>query len=94
MDTFNKILFLPYKTYCSRTTGEFISRISDAKNAGDTIATYIFNFLIDILTITFTLIILFNISVTFSLIFLIMYLLYFLIYSYLDKDYAKSNNIM
>lgn len=89
LDTFNKILFLPYKTYCSRTTGEFISRISDAKSAGDTIATYIFNFLIDILIITFTLIILFNISIIFSLIFIIIYFLYFLIYSYLDKDYAR-----
>ena len=86
--TFHNIISLPYKYYCSRTTGEIISRINDLTIVKNMIATVLFVVFIDIPITLITIIFLLKLSKELFLISLIIYLLFFMLI-FFRKLYQK-----
>lgn len=89
MDTFHNIIFLPYKVYCNRTTGEIVSRMRDSARASEIIGMYIMCFSMDSLLFAFALCILLKISFFGTLILLLLCIGYFTFYNLFDKNYSK-----
>lgn len=85
MDTFRNIIFLPYKMYCNRTTGEIVSRMVDANHIGEMIGSCIMCFSIDTLSIICSSILLYIIDSKLTIIILIFCFVYYLLCCFLDR---------
>lgn len=75
IDTFKKIILFPYHYYRNRTTGEIISRITDATTIREMISKFIITVFIDLLLAIVSLIILFTINYQLAFIALLIFLL-------------------
>lgn len=98
MDTFRKIILLPYHYYRNRTSGELITRINDLNIINQIISEIILTFFIDLILTIVSAFILYSINsllFIFSLTFLLVYIIIFLIfkkvlYNYLNQ-YKRSH---
>ena len=79
LDTFNKIIKLPYSYYQGRTTGDILSRINDLDNVRDMISKVALTLFIDLPLTIISLIVLYTINSTLFMIGLIILILYFII---------------
>jgi len=79
IDTFNKIIGLPYNYYHNRSTGDILSRISDLDNVRDMISKVALSLFIDLPLTIVSLIVLYIINSTLFAIGLAILILYFII---------------
>jgi ATP-binding cassette, subfamily C, bacteriocin exporter len=94
INTFKHIISLPYSYFSSRHTGDIISRMSDLSYVRELISRVSFMLWIDLIIITFALIILYlinNILFFLSLIIILIYLFIVYIYSPIIKKYIVLN---
>lgn len=85
LDTFQNIIFLPYKIYCNRTTGEIVSRMVDANNIGGFISSYIMCFSIDSLNVLCSIILLWIINVKLTIMILMCCIIYYVFCCFFDR---------
>ena len=79
IDTYNKIIDLPYSYYQGRSTGDILSRINDLDNVRDMISKVALSLFIDLPLTLISLIVLYIINSTLFMIGLIILVLYFII---------------
>lgn len=79
IDTFNKIIGLPYNYYHNRSTGDILSRINDLDNVRDMISKVALSLFIDLPLTIVSLIVLYIINSTLFMIGLVILVLYFII---------------
>lgn len=72
-DTFSKIINLPYLSYCTQTTGEYISKIYDLNSIRNIITKLILNLFVDIVLGLFSIIFLFKINIIMSFLTLLIF---------------------
>ena len=96
MNTFNKILLLPFNYYKNKTTGEMISRINDIAHVKNAISKLIITVFLDLLICLVGGIILYNISsklFVFLVIITLVYLVVILIFNKIVKTLVNINQI-
>jgi len=96
VNTFNKILLLPYNYYKNKTTGETISRINDIVHIRNTISKLIITVFLDLLVCLVGGIVLYNINkklFLFLIIITLVYLFIILIYNKIVKTLVNINLI-
>ena len=96
INTFNKLLLLPYNYYKNKTTGEVISRINDIANIKTTISKIIITVFLDMLICLVGGIILYNISnklFMFLIVITLFYLLVFIVFKKLFKRLVNINQV-
>ena len=96
INTFNKILLLPYNYYKNKTTGEMISRINDIVHIKNTISKLIITVFLDLLICLIGGIILYNINsklFLFLVIITLVYLVVILIFNKIVKTLVNINQI-
>ena len=96
INTFNKILFLPYNYYKNKTTGEVVARINDIAYIRNAISKLIITVFLDLLICVVGGIILFNINKSlfmFLIIITLLYLLIILIFNKLIKNYVNISQV-
>ena len=79
IDTFNKIINLPYNYYQGKATGDILSRLNDLDNVRDMISKVALSLFIDLPLTLISLIILYIINSTLFIVGLIILVLYFII---------------
>lgn len=93
LDTYNKVLLLPYKDYRSKTTGDIITRLIDVGVIKNTCSKIFLTLLIDLplsLVATFFLLLINTQLFIISLVILILYVLVMLMFKdYFDESYTK-----
>ena len=93
IDTFNKIIDLPYNYYHNRSTGDILSRINDLDNVRDMISKVSLSLFIDLPLAITSLIVLYIINSTLFIIGLVILILYFVIiilFRWSFDDYIKK----
>ena len=93
IDTFNKIIKLPYSYYHNRSTGDILSRINDLDNVRDMISKVSLTLFIDLPLTIVSLIVLYIINSTLFMIGVIILILYFIIivlFRGVFNDYIKN----
>lgn len=93
IDTFNKIIKLPYNYYHNRSTGDILSRINDLDNVRDMISKVALSLFIDLPLTVVSLIVLYSINSTLFVIGLAILVLYFIIiilFRGVFNDYIKK----
>lgn len=93
LDTFNKIIELPYSYYHNRSTGDILSRINDLDNVRDMISKVALSLFIDLPLALISLIVLYIINSTLFMIGLIILIFYFIIiiiFRWSFNDYIKK----
>jgi len=96
INTFNKILLLPYNYYKNKTTGEMVSRINDIAHIKNAISKLIITVFLDLLICLVGGIILYNISnklFIFLIIITLVYLIVILIFNKIVKTLVNINQI-
>ncbi len=93
-DTFKQIIQLPYNYYCSRTTGEIVSRINDLGSVNKAFSKIIYTIFIDLPLAIFALIFLYYISSKLFIIVLILFLLYIINILIFKPIYSKYVNLI
>ena len=94
IDTFNKIIELPYHYYHDRTTGDVLARINDLEKIRELISKVALSLFIDLPLTIVSLIILYIINSTLFIIGLIILILYFVIIILFKQSLTDSiNNI-
>lgn len=96
INTFNKILLLPYNYYKNKTTGEMISRINDIAHIKNAISKLIITVFLDLLICLVGGIILYNINsklFLFLVIITLVYLVVILIFNKIVKTLVDINQI-
>jgi len=96
IDTYNKIINLPYDYYHNRSTGDILSRINDLDNVRDMISKVALSLFIDLPLTIISLIVLFIINSTLFMIGLAILILYFIIiviFRWSFNDYIKKIQI-
>lgn len=94
INTFNKILLLPYNYYKNKTTGEVISRINDLVCIRNLLSKIIITIFLDLIITISSSIILFNISKTMFLcliVIVVTYIIIFIIFKPLVVKLTKIN---
>ncbi len=89
LNVFKQIISLPYKYYCSRNTGEIVSRINDLENVKNMITTVLFVFFLDIPITLITIYFLVLLSKELFFVTSVFYILYFLTMIFYRKKYKK-----
>ena len=93
LDTFNKIIELPYSYYHNRSTGDMLSRINDLDNVRDMISKVALSLFIDLPLALLSLIVLYIINSTLFMIGIIILILYFIIiiiFRWSFNDYIRK----
>ena len=96
INTFNKILLLPYNYYKNKTTGEIVSRINDITHIKNAISKLIITVFLDMLICLVGGIILYNINsklFLFLIIITLVYLIVILIFNKIVKTLVNINQI-
>lgn len=101
LDTFEKIISLPYKSYCKKTTGDMIVRLLDIESIKNNISEIFITLIVDLPLALVAVVFLITINFNLTIISLIIIILYFLVIL-LFRDYfndkikilkKKSSNI-
>ena len=96
IDTYNKIINLPYDYYHNRSTGDILSRINDLDNVRDMISKVALSLFIDLPLTIISLIVLYIINSTLFMIGLAILILYFIIiviFRWSFNDYIRKIQI-
>ena len=96
INTFNKILLLPYNYYKNKTTGEMISRINDIVHIRNAISKLIITVFLDLLICVVGGIILYNISnklFIFLIVITLVYILVLMLFKNLFKRLSDINQV-
>ena len=96
MNTFNKILLLPYNYYKNKTTGEVVSRINDIAHIKNAISKLIITVFLDLLISLVSGVILYNINnklFCFLIIITLVYLFVILIFNKFVKTLVNINQV-
>ena len=96
INTFNKILLLPYNYYKNKTTGEMVSRINDIAHIKNAISKLIITVFLDLLICLVGGIILYNINnklFIFLIIITLVYLVVILIFNKIVKTLVNINQV-
>ncbi len=92
INTFNKILLLPYNYYKNKTTGETISRINDLASIKNLFSKIIISIFLDLIITISAAIILYNISPKMFSILLVIIIFYILIFTIFKNIIIKLTN--
>ena len=93
LNTFTKILLLPYNYYKNKTTGEVISRINDLAMVKDLLSKIILTVFLDVIISLVCGVLLFNINRTMFMLSVIIILEYLVIYFFFKPLVKKYTNI-